>query len=243
VEKIVEKSINTGSNPVRVAKPQKDHASSDTDIGFDLSELPALSRFPHPHWRSSVSYPNALPAELEEGEPAFEHSVTRLERLNLTDSQRRDAITYEPGLIVEFHKISRGAVHEGVKEKRFKSGEQWEVLRREEGTVIVGKDGKEKQLPLDQARKFSVFRAHAWFIGTTDRLTITSKFEVQTLRTNPFDYLLASSAQTFPFPYPGDLPAGLASYCSRLESDDTILNFAGEIGEAVGWRTLHFPRP
>ena len=73
---------------------------------------------------------------------------------------------------------------------------------------------------------------HAWFVGTTERLTITSKFEVGTLRTNPFDYLLASSAQTFPFPYSGDLPGGLACYCSRLESDDTILNFAGEIAEA-----------
>jgi hypothetical protein len=35
---------------------------------------------------------------------------------------------------------------------------QWEVLRREEGAVIVGKDGIEKQLPLDQAQKFSVFQ-------------------------------------------------------------------------------------
>lgn len=81
---------------------------------------------------------------------------------------------------------------------------------------------------------------HAWFIGTTERLTITSKFEVETLRTNPFDYLLASLAQTFPFPYPSDLPGSLTCYCSRLERDDTILNFAGEIAEAVGWRTLHF---
>jgi transglutaminase-like putative cysteine protease len=81
---------------------------------------------------------------------------------------------------------------------------------------------------------------HAWFAGVTECLTITSKFEVETLRTNPFDYLLASWAQTFPFPYPGDLPGGLACYCSRLESDDTVLNFAGEIAEAVGWRTLDF---
>jgi len=83
---------------------------------------------------------------------------------------------------------------------------------------------------------------HAWFIGTTERLTVTSKFEVETLRINPFDYLLASSAQMFPFSYSGDLPGGLACYCSRsgLESDDTILNFAGEIAEAVDWRTLHF---
>jgi hypothetical protein len=86
-----------------------------------------------------------------------EHSVTRLERLNLTESQQRDAVTYEPGQIVEFHKIAKGAVWRGVREKRFKSGEQWEVLRREEGAVIVAKDGVEKRLPLDQARNFSVF--------------------------------------------------------------------------------------
>jgi len=43
----------------------------------------------------------------------------------------RSAVTYEPGLIVEFHRMARGAVRRGVKEKRFKSGEQWEVLRRE----------------------------------------------------------------------------------------------------------------
>jgi hypothetical protein len=86
-----------------------------------------------------------------------EHSVTRLQRLNRTDSQQRDAVTYEPGRIAEFQRMAKGAVRRGVQEKRFKSGEQWEVLRREEGAVIVGKDGVEKQLPLDQTRNFSVF--------------------------------------------------------------------------------------
>src|ERR1700730_4740172 len=87
-----------------------------------------------------------------------EHSVTRLERLNLTESQQRDAVTYEPGQVVEFHRIAKGAVRRGIQERRFKSGEQWEVLRREEGAVIVGKDGFEKQLPLEQARNFSAFK-------------------------------------------------------------------------------------
>jgi hypothetical protein len=87
----------------------------------------------------------------------LEHSVTRLQRMNLTDSQQRDAVTYEPRQIVEFHRMAKGAVRRGVQEKRFKSGEQWEVLRRKEGAVIVGRGGVEKQLPLDQARKFSVF--------------------------------------------------------------------------------------
>src|SRR6202035_271865 len=102
-----------------------------------------------------------------------EHSVTRLQRLNLTDSQQRDAVTYEPGQIVEFHKIAKGAFRTGVQEKRFKSGEQWEVLRREEGAVIVGKDGVEKQLPLDQARKFSVFARQEITLSIGDYVRFT----------------------------------------------------------------------
>jgi len=86
--------------------------------------------------------------------------------LNLTDSQQRDAVTYEPGQIVEFHRLAKGVVRIGVQEKRFKSGEKWEVLRRKEGTVIVGKDGVEKQLPLDQTRKFSVFEREKICIAT-----------------------------------------------------------------------------
>jgi hypothetical protein len=60
---------------------QNDRASSDTDIAYSLSELPALSRFPHPHWRSSVSYPDALPAELQECEPDFEEYGMRFWRM------------------------------------------------------------------------------------------------------------------------------------------------------------------
>src|SRR5271166_5757277 len=102
-----------------------------------------------------------------------EHSVTRLERLNLTESQQRDAVTYEPGQVVEFHKIAKGGVWRGVREKRFKSGEQWEVLRREEGGVIVGKDGVEKRLPLDQARNFSVFEREKIMLSIGDWVRLT----------------------------------------------------------------------
>jgi conjugative relaxase-like TrwC/TraI family protein len=102
-----------------------------------------------------------------------EHSVTRLQRLNLTDSQQRDAVTYEPGQIVEFHRIAKGAVRRGIKEKRFKSGELWEVLRREEGAVLVRKDGVEKQLPLDQAQKFSVFEREKITLSIGDRIRFT----------------------------------------------------------------------
>ena len=102
-----------------------------------------------------------------------EHSVTRLQRLNLTDAQQRDAVTYEPGQIVEFHKIAKGVSRAGVQEKRFKSGGQWEVLRREEGAIIVGKDGIEKQLPLDQTKKFSVFERQKITLSIGDRIRFT----------------------------------------------------------------------
>jgi ATP-dependent exoDNAse (exonuclease V) alpha subunit len=106
-----------------------------------------------------------------------EHSVRRLQRLNLTESQQRDAVTYEPGQIVEFHRIAKGAVRRGVKEKRFKSGEQWEVLRREEGAVIVANDGIEKQLPLDQTRTFSVFQREKITLSIGDRIRFTKNFK------------------------------------------------------------------
>jgi len=77
------------------------------------------------------------------------------------------------GQIVEFHKIAKGASRTGVQEKRFKSGEQWEVLRREEGSVIVGKDGVEKLLPLDESRKFSVFERQKITLSIGDRIRFT----------------------------------------------------------------------
>ena len=108
-----------------------------------------------------------------------EHSVTRLQRLNLTDAQQQDAVTYEPGQIVEFHKIAKGAFRTGVQEKRFKSGEQWEVLRREEEAVIVGNGSAEKQLPFEQARNFSVFEREQIKLSIGDRIRFTKNVKAR----------------------------------------------------------------
>jgi hypothetical protein len=45
--------------------------------------------------------------------------VRRLARVNLSESQRRDAINYRAGQVVEFHRRARGG---------FKSGEKWRVV-------------------------------------------------------------------------------------------------------------------
>ena len=125
-----------------------------------------------------------------------EYSFTRLERLNLTDSQQQDAVTYEPGQIVEFHRIAKGAVRRGVKEKRFKSGEQREVLRREEGEVIVGKAGVEKRLPLDQARKLSGRRSRSRSAtGSGSRKTLnTADRDSSTMSCGPWWALMSAKS-------------------------------------------------
>jgi transglutaminase-like putative cysteine protease len=51
---------------------------------------------------------------------------------------------------------------------------------------------------------------HAWFIGTTDQLRITSSFSVEVLRANPFDYV---PDLTF-----GGLPATYANSMARMLS-------------------------
>jgi hypothetical protein len=63
-----------------------------------------------------------------------EQTVPRLNRLNLTEAQRGDAVSYEPGYVVEFHRIVKGAAVGGRKEERFRSGEQWTVVRRDPKT-------------------------------------------------------------------------------------------------------------
>ena len=71
----------------------------------------------------------------------------------------------------------KGVVRRGVQEKRFKSGEQWEVLRREGGAVIVKKGGVEKELPLDQARKFRVYKSEKITLSIGDRIRFTKNFK------------------------------------------------------------------
>jgi len=81
---------------------------------------------------------------------------------------------------------------------------------------------------------------HAWFGDTTTRLTIRTSFEVETARSNPFDYLLAAAADTLPITYGDELSASLAAYLLRVDGEDTVANFARSIAETAGGRTLQF---
>ena len=82
--------------------------------------------------------------------------------------------------------------------------------------------------------------SHAWFDGKTDRLQVTSRSEVETLRTNASDYLLDPRASRLPPRYSAGLERLLAPYSLRAESDDQVDQFAQEIAYQAGGNTLYF---
>jgi transglutaminase-like putative cysteine protease len=74
---------------------------------------------------------------------------------------------------------------------------------------------------------------HAWFAGRTDALTVTSAFEVETLREDPFDYLPDASFETVPVRYPVEL-ARVLQPCLEPEHSASVRDFAGEVRAEAG---------
>jgi transglutaminase-like putative cysteine protease len=81
---------------------------------------------------------------------------------------------------------------------------------------------------------------NAWFDAMTERLRIVSRFEVETLRQNPFEYLLGLGAERLPLRYDEGLEAVLAGYCTRQYQDGAVAAFAHGIAADCGSRTLEF---
>ena len=84
--------------------------------------------------------------------------------------------------------------------------------------------------------------AHAWFSEPTDALVIRTEFEVETLRVNPFDYLLlGEGSMRVPVEYPQDLRQSLSSALARSEPGARAVDeFANRIAERSGSRTTEF---
>lgn len=80
---------------------------------------------------------------------------------------------------------------------------------------------------------------HAWFQGVTDRLKVTSRFTVETVRANPFDYVLDDRVKSLPLAYPNDIAPALTCYCAR-ENNAAVLDFASGIARTVDWHTADF---
>ena len=84
--------------------------------------------------------------------------------------------------------------------------------------------------------------AHAWFDGLSESLVVKSTFEVETLRLDPFDFiLLESSARSLPLEYPADSRGQLAPYLANTSrGDGPVAEYARSVSEWAGGETLPF---
>jgi len=97
-----------------------------------------------------------------------DQTVTTLRNLNLTESERRDPINYESGQVVEFNRMCKGG---------FKSGQQWAVLGRENGDVVVERAGEERRLPLENAKKFNLYGPEQIAVAIGDQIRVSKNFQ------------------------------------------------------------------
>jgi transglutaminase-like putative cysteine protease len=82
----------------------------------------------------------------------------------------------------------------------------------------------------------------AWFGAPVTSLGIYSRFEVETRRVNPFDFLLeGDGAARVPVVYPEALRAVLAPY-TAAEASGAVEEFACAAAEEAGCRTIEFLR-
>jgi hypothetical protein len=93
-----------------------------------------------------------------------DYTIARLQSLGLTDAQRADAISYEPGVVVQFHKRVSGG---------FKVGEKWQVVGNDSRSVMVQLAGIQKRLPLNRGSSFEVYRQEQLSVSVGDTVRIT----------------------------------------------------------------------
>jgi transglutaminase-like putative cysteine protease len=94
--------------------------------------------------------------------------------------------------------------------------------------------GRNEHLDLEGNRVTQV-----WFEGETDRFDIDVTMQVETLRRNAFDFILAPEAAALPIGHEQDLACARA-YLERIEPDDSVTAFAAGLSLAVNRDTLRY---
>lgn len=79
----------------------------------------------------------------------------------------------------------------------------------------------------------------AWFLNATDQLEIELTMQVETLRRNPFDFILAPEAITLPIEHTHDASCA-GAYLERIQPDDSVTAFAAELSLATQRDTVRF---
>jgi transglutaminase-like putative cysteine protease len=79
----------------------------------------------------------------------------------------------------------------------------------------------------------------AWFDSVTAELSLRSQFTLETLRDNPFNYLLTPLDMKLPMEYALPLRAPLAPYL-RDDRSPAVHTFAQSLAAECGWQTIPF---
>ncbi len=81
---------------------------------------------------------------------------------------------------------------------------------------------------------------NAWFDTPTRELSVLSRFTVEMLRQNPFDYVLTGESLHLPLWYPEPLCAALAPYRNDTPVAESVKQYAKWIAGGAQWNTLSF---
>jgi transglutaminase-like putative cysteine protease len=81
---------------------------------------------------------------------------------------------------------------------------------------------------------------NAWFDAPTEELRVLSRFTVELLRENPFDYILTSESLNLPLWYLEPLCAALAPYRNDVHVAESVKVYAKSTAANAQWNTLSF---
>src|SRR5262245_19549092 len=77
-----------------------------------------------------------------------------------------------------------------------------------------------------------------WFTGSTSSFAVITSIEVETLRTNPFDFIVAPGCRSLPLSYPPALRERLAPYTAAALGHGPVADLAAETARAAGGETV-----
>jgi len=82
---------------------------------------------------------------------------------------------------------------------------------------------------------------HVWFSDRTERFQVATECDVETLRTNPFDFILAEeSAEILPIKYSADEALLISHYANASDADTTLMEFATGLARECDGKALAF---
>ena len=81
---------------------------------------------------------------------------------------------------------------------------------------------------------------HAWFNTPAFELNVTSRYRVELLRDNPFDFTLPTGSQRLPLWYTPTLAESLSAYRNDLNVSDPVKQYAKSLAADAQWDVMSF---